>query len=430
MSQSRFFQRGAGTLAVTLLLLFGMSAAALYVNRSLLFEQRVAADQVRSATAFEVAEAGLEWATGMLNSPNDIDTSCNPLASAVKSFRKLYVLTKFNDATNPSSAVIPATNVMPGCRIGSNGALTCSCPAVPNSGTAVAALGTSATPSFTVSFASVPGETESVQITSWGCTASSSVCTSGNASGADASAHVTAILKLKPTLRAAPASPITCGTSCTLGGSFNVINTDVSTNGILVNAGTTISSGNGVTMTSVPGLPTQNALVGNDSSLSALSSSDPTCNNSSMFNAYFGSTLAQYKADPSTKSISCSSAADCKNQIESAYDAGWRSFYFDTDFQLSGNSTLGTQNDPVTLVTPNALKINGNWDVYGLIFSNNADWNDLGTGTAHINGAQVSCAEYRNNGNGTVAYDADALQNLRRASGVYVRVPGSWRDFN
>ena len=80
-------------------------------------------------------------------------------------------------------------------------------------------------------------------------------------------------------------------------------------------------------------------------------------------------------------------------------------------------------------MTPNAIDINGTWDIYGLIFSNSAQWNDLGTGSATIHGAQISCAAYQNNGNGTLTYDADALKNLRRLNSLLVRVPGSWRDF-
>jgi hypothetical protein len=73
--------------------------------------------------------------------------------------------------------------------------------------------------------------------------------------------------------------------------------------------------------------------------------------------------------------------------------------------------------------------VNGNFAIFGLIFSNDANWNDLGTGSATIHGAQVSCAAYNNNGNGTLQYDPLALSNVRRMTGILVRVPGSWRDF-
>ena len=252
---------------------------------------------------------------------------------------------------------------------------------------------------------------------------------STNFAAAEGNARVSVIVKLRPTLRAVPSSPVTCGTSCTVGGSFNIINTDVNTNGILINAGTTISTSNGTSVTTLPGQPPVNAQIGADSSLAALSSSDPTCTNSQMFKAYFGSTIAQYQNSPATQSISCSSAADCGSQITNAYNDGWRAFYFTSDLQLGGTNSFGSQADPITFVTPNAIKINGNTTLYGLVFSNSANWNDLGTGSSTIYGAQISCAGYSNNGNGTLQYDATALSNVRRLTGTLVRVAGSWRDF-
>lgn len=423
-------QRGFGTLTVTLILLFCASLGALFVNRGVLFEQRTSANQMQSMLAQEVAEAGLEWATGMLNSPFDIGADCAFLTTTNVSFRKRYVLTNFN-AAPPSTDVAPATNVFPGCKIDpTTGVTTCGCPAAPAAGTTtVAGLGAAVQPSFTVAFEAVPGDADAVKVTSYACSAQAAACSSTNFASADGNARLTMTLKLRPLLRAMPSAPLTCGTSCTVGGSFNVVNQDVSTNGILINAGTTISTSPGTSATTLQGLPAQSAMVPNDASLASLSSSDPTCANSGMFNAYFGSTIEQYKRSPSTKVLSCGSSSDCKSKLQGAYDDGWRSFYFDSDLQLSGNNTFGTEADPITLVTPNAIKINGNNIFYGMIFSNSSDWNDIGTGSALIYGAQVTCAAYNTNGNGTVSYDVEALKNVRRLTGLMVRVPGSWRDF-
>jgi len=425
-SSSSRRQRGVGALAMSMLLLFVTALSLLYVSRGQLFDQKTSINVAQSTLALETAEAGIEWVTGMLNSPYDVGTDCAFLTTANISFRKKYVMTQWNAATNPNSNIVPATNVYPGCRIGTGGALSCSCPAA-NAG--LASLGSTATPSFTVTLEAVAGDSESVKVTSWGCSAATSPCSASNAPNADANARISVLLKLKPVLRAAPASPLTCGTSCTLGGSANIDNTNVATNGVLVNAGTTITAGNGVTLSTLPGQPTNNALIGSDPSLAALSSTDADCSNSNMFKAYFGSTIEDYQRSPSTKSISCSSASDCKSQLTNAYNDGWRAFYFSSDLHLSGNATLGSSADPVTLVTPNAIDINGTWDIYGLIFSNSAAWNDLGTGSATIHGAQVSCAAYKNNGNGTLTYDADALKNARNYTALMVRVPGSWKDF-
>lgn len=428
-SLERRSQRGVATLVISLLLLFIASLGALYVNRGVLAEQRASGNQMQTTLTHEMGEAALEWATGMLNAPYDVGNACTFDNSAgMRSFRKRYVMSEW-DAASPTTEVKPVTTVFPGCKMNpTTGALTCHCPEKPASGNATTNLGTAQQPGFTVAFQAVPGDTDAVKITAWACPAQAATCASDTFGGSDGNARLTVTLKLGLSPRP-PSAPLTCGTSCDINGSLNVVNKDVATNGILVNAGTSIVPANGTTMSTLSGLPTENALVANDQSLYDLSSHDLTCDKSSIFKAYFGMTIERYRDSPTTKTISCGSANDCKTKIDDAYAQGWRSFYFASDLHLSGNNTYGSRTDPVIFVTPNAIDFNGNNVIYGLIFSNSADWDDLGTGSAHIYGAQVTCAAYRGTGNGTIEYDPDALKNARRMSAPLVRVPGSWRDF-
>lgn len=421
-------QQGAATLLVTMVFLFSTSIVMLYLNRNVLFEQKTSANQMRATKALEMAEAGIEWATGMLNAPYDIDANCILQSSATSSFRKRYVQTHWGDGTATSSNVFPSS-ALPGCKIDESPmdgvsptapTQTCSCPA-----TGAATL-TATQPGFTVSFANtVPYDAEAVLVTATGCTSQSGACTAA----ADASATVQVILKLRAVLRAAPAAPLTCGTSCDVGTANNIINMDVETGGVLINAGTSITYPPN-RMTTIPGLPAENAMIQNDPSLAALSSPDPTCANSAMFKTYFGSTLEQYRVSPTTKQISCSSANDCGTKLDAAYGSGWRAFYFTDglDWNNSSGGSLGTPTDPVTIVSPSSINFNGNIDIYGMVFSNNYESDQLGFGTADIHGASVSCASYVSNGTGTIEYDAGVLRGLRRSTGIFVRVPGSWID--
>lgn len=423
---SRRRQRGVGVLTVSLLLLFASSIVIFYLNRGLIFEQKTAANQVRSTLAFEMAEAGIEWATGMLNSPYDMSTSCVLLSTANTSFRRQYIQTGYAGGNYNVSA---ATTTFPGCKADGT-TLTCSCPAV--GGTP--ALGTTVLPGFTVAFANVAGDPIAVQVTATGCTAQAGACTAANAGNSDATATISVILKNVPTLRAAPQSAITCGTSCALSGSFNVINQEVSSNGYLVNAGTTITEGGGVSYTTIPGQPTRNALISGDTSLSALASADPTCSNSAMFQTFFGTTLADYAASPDVRTLAgCTNPSSCGAAVSAAYNDGWRSFYFPDGMSLNNSApftTLGGSGpDAVRIVSPVGVNINGNITINGMIFSNSADFDDLGTGTADVNGALITCAAYQNNGNGTVRYTSANLGGTGLAPGQLVRVPGSWRDF-
>jgi Tfp pilus assembly protein PilX len=425
--------RGAATLLVSMLLLFTSSIVVFYLNRGLLFDQKSSANQVRSTSAFEVAEAGIEWATGMLNSPYDITTSCAPLTTVLNSFRKKYLM------TGAGSSWAPATTTYPGCKI--NGTtLTCSCPAVPAAGAeAVATLGTAVQPSFTVAFSAV-GDPQAVRVTSTGCVAQAGVCkpptglSAATTANSDAWAQVSVILKVKPLLRTIPASALTCGTSCNVGGSYNLRNHEVASNGYLINAGTSVTLGSGTYQT-IPGQPVANAMIGNDTSLSAIAASDPTCSASALFKTYFGVTMPQYAALKDTKTIAgCDQANACGSLVQAAMAAGWKNFYFPDGFALSNSAPFTAMGAPganngVMIVSPSGIDITGGITIYGMVFSNSADLNDVGTGSANINGAMVTCTGYNSNGNGTLNYDSNALGGPSPTSGTMARVPGSWRDF-
>ena len=432
-------QRGAAALAVSMLLLFASSIVVFYLNRGLIFEQKTSANQLRSTSAFEVAEAGLEWATGKLNRPNDIDANCDLQATSNVSFLRRYIQTGFPANTG----VAVTTNTFPGCKI-SGTTLTCRCPA-PGGFEQVADPGAAVQSSFSVAFAAVNDPVTGIQdptavrVTSTGCTPQAGMCkpitgSAATTGASDANATVSVILKLNPTLRAAPSSALTCGTSCSVGGSYDIFNYEVASNGYLVNAGGSITQGNGTTYGTIPGQPVQNALIPNDPSLSALSSTDATCTNSAMFNAYFGSSLAAYAASADVRTLpGCNNASTCGALVDTAYNEGWRSFYFPDGLSLNNSAPfnvlgVASAGQGVNLVSPGAISINGNITINGLLFSNSSNFNDVGTGTSNINGAIVSCAAYSNNGSGTLSYNSAALGGTGLRPGIMVRVPGSWRD--
>ncbi len=431
-------QSGFGALAVMLLLLFGSSIVVFYLNRGLIFEQKTSANQVRSTTAFEAAEAGLEWATGMLNSPQEITEACGLTSTTTTSFRARYVGT---------SVVTPATATYPGCKI--NGATVgCHCPNVPGSGEAVATttavntnsgIPTTALPSFTVSFSDV-GDPQAVRVTSTGCTAQAGVCkpltsTAASTGNSDAWAQVSVILKLRSLLRAAPSAPLTCGGACNAGGSYDIINTDVASNGYLIDAGTDIvlQPGNGAQYLTIPGQPLTNAMIANDETLTALTGVNGAgCANSNFFRAFFGTTIAEYAASPQVITINCPNG-NCTSLVNSAYQAGWRNFYFPlpNGVQLV-NATLGAPGagNGVNIVSAGDIQTSGGTTtIYGMVYGNSASLDYNGTGGANIIGAMVTCNNYDSNGNGTLTYDPGSLGGNGLRPGVMVRVPGSWRDF-
>jgi Tfp pilus assembly protein PilX len=431
-SSSQRSQRGLSTVAVSLVMLVVASLAVLFLNRSLIFEQRTSANYTRSTSALEVAEAGLEWATGMLNSPYDITTNCSALSTAAESFRKKYVFTNWGSGSTTFTWVATATSTV-GCWMNGT-SLSCSCPEPGNPTDLTTTVGS--LPGFTVKFSAVtPYDPEAVQITSTGCTAmptpTSAGCTDSTSSSADGRASVSVIIKLKRWLRAVPAAALTCGASCTVGGNFTIVNTDLATNGVLIDAGSGVTNANSSNYVTLPGIPLENAMVANDSSLYNLYNSDTTCSNDALFKAYFGATRAEYAAAPTVKTIACTSASDCGTAVQAAYADGWDSFYFPTGFWWNNSSggDFGTPSKPVTMVSGAGFNINGNINIYGLLFSNTANFNDVGFGTANVYGAAITCGQYNNNATGLLKYDSNVLRGASADSGVFVRVPGSWKDF-
>lgn len=55
------FQRGAAALLVSTVLLFSVSMVTLFTSKTVMMEQKISANQVRSIEALESAQAGLEY---------------------------------------------------------------------------------------------------------------------------------------------------------------------------------------------------------------------------------------------------------------------------------------------------------------------------------------------------------------------------------
>lgn len=425
-------QRGAGTLAVSMILLVCMTLVTFSLSKSMLFEQKTSANQYRSTKAFEAAEAGIEWATAMLNDVRYINGSCTAVTTGFnQSFREKYLPPN-------GTGFSPVSNVQPGCSMNTASGvpvLSCSCPAAGVSPT----LSSITNPTFTVKFEPVNSTTlptatpspQSVLVTAYGCTSSDVRCVPDATGSSDAYQKISVILKLRPALNAIPGAAISVGGSLNLGSAASkVTNTDPGSNGVLVDAGgTCCGSKNFQSTTSLPGSPVANSIITNDTSLSALSSSQDA-----MFEAFFGTTVAQFKADTNTKVLT---AAICGGNCEAAFQAAYagadgtayRAFYLEDDMQVS-NGTIGTSAKPVILATSANLRFNGTTQVWGLIYADTAvSWDPNGLGSGGVHGALVTRGSFSPNANADYIYDPDVLARLNPSTGSMMRVPGSWKDF-
>jgi Tfp pilus assembly protein PilX len=343
-------ERGAASLAVTLLLLFGISIIVFYANRSLIFEQKTSANQMRSTIAFEAAEAGLEWALGQLNDPRVLDAaaSCTPATTPLLtsvSFRGRYITPTAASGSTPAGFYPPA-NARAACSIAANGTLTCDCPlpgTAPTLDNANAAL-----PRFRVEFRALAGDPVAVEVLSIGCTSADAQCGDTAGTASDATSVSRTIVKLVPTFSNTPNAALVSGAATTVSGNLSVVNTDQSAYGVTINAGTTVDEGSGTTVATLPGTPPSASILPNDPSLSTLSAADADGN--LFFQSFFGKSMEAYRADPQTKVITasdCGTATACGALVSSWYNKGFQQFWVYPDVQFTNANlplagTLGT----------------------------------------------------------------------------------------
>lgn len=426
-SVSRRPQRGATSLVVVAILFVAMALIVGFSNRSILFEQKTAANQYRSTLAFEAAEAGVEWAQAMLNKPEYIDNSCATSTTAANGRFKERYLT--GNAATLAIAPIVEGGVVAACAFNqSGGALNCSCPA---SGTTPAATAPTTTEGFTPGFAVAflsNAVTGTVDLVSYGCT---SVINSANCyvnpndlSTWDAVATVRVSLGQASGLSTPPAAPLTARGNVSIGNAaLGVINPDPNTNGVTINAGGAINA-SGARITTVPGTPPKSTLVGNDNSLRSLSEDG-------MFGTFFGMSKEAYKTLPATKvldSVYCGGACD-ETDVVRAYNSGARQLWVSGNLTMNANLTIGNEDNPFVLIVDGTVEMRGNLQLYAVIYSTAITWDNTGGGSALLRGAAISEGNYTGNGTPDYYYDPDVMAKIRGVATSFIKVPGSWRDF-
>jgi Tfp pilus assembly protein PilX len=444
---ARRAQRGAASLFVALMLLLGGTIIAFFANRSFIFEQRTSANQYRATKAFELAEAGSEWALGKLNEnlPLVAGSSCaTGGAATANTFRNRFANPQPSggSCTATAGCLVVTTAAAPGCRIDNAGVTTCDCPTA-----AAATLGAAAADEqgrFAVRFAAVPGDGSAVEIISRGCvnTVGNTACDPNSTTvQTDATATVRVIAKIVPSVPSGPAAALTAGSSTVTGGNLNVVNTFAPSNGITIHSGTTVQTGSGTAVYTLPGTPPRASILDNDPSLNSLT----IAGEDAFFANFFGQTLTNYRTvDPDVIRIgasgigayNCADGGSCGNVLRTILDSGLRNprIYVDGDVTIDGgNSVWGSPTNFMTVVASGTMLMRSNITAYGLFYAATAtatdNWDISGTGTATIYGAFISRGDF-NKGSGTLnlVYDPSLWGGTSAPVGRLVKVPGSWRD--
>ena len=285
---TRSRQRGAAALVVAMVLLFGMTIVAFFANRTMIFEQRTSANQYRYTKAFELADAGVEWAIARLNDAQTLpayaaptstsaDTAyinCNPAAtpaSTLKSFRDRYIRPTMADVGHPTGWLDPLSSVFPGCQVDPvSGNKTCDCPPagpavllVPtNQSSFNYATGTANLPRFRVKFNAVASPSTdwlAVEIVSRGCTGGDP-CDPNQltASGTDGTAIARVLVKLRPTIPTVPNAALIGGSITLTSGTLRVV-PDAASDGVAIQTGGAAPTS--IDVRTVPGAPKARTLA-------------------------------------------------------------------------------------------------------------------------------------------------------------------------
>ncbi len=407
---------------VVLILLLGLAIMGLYANRGLVFEQRTAANQARSTQAFEVAEAGLEWAGSMLNSITPVGADCLEDTSATQTFRDRFLA--FDSTTGLISlradSANPGTYLRAACVFTSSG-LRCSCP-----GSGLPTFGaTDIGENFLVTFeAPSPARPGVLRVTVTGCTstgvaAKDPACLPGGDGRADARARVTALYALLPMLGTAPAAPVTLAGNVTWQGSgaaVGIFNTDAATQGITIRAGGDVDASK-ARVTSMPGTPAAQSIVANDGTLSGLDAD-------ALFTSFFGMSKDSWRQLATV--ITC--ATDCASALQAAVASGAQGIWVEGDLEIQGNTSIGSADRPAVIVVNGKMLMRGTANLFGMVYA--TDWDNTGGGSALLRGAVVSENSFTANGSADFYFDPLVLRRLTSGgAGTFARLPGSWRDY-
>lgn len=428
-------QSGAATLAVVMVLFFVVSLVAAYAGRNIIFEQRTSTNQAQGTVAFEAAEAGLEWAMSMLNSPRITDACLPSVSPADQTFRERYL-----DIDAITGNITPKASALPrgkraACSIDGT-SISCTC--VASDADPVLPSATSGLlPTFVVRFVTLanpaPTRPGIVRVEVKGCTRPDTACltTFPAPNPAVCQGTVCAMAALTPGLKSPPVAAITARGSVDGTTALEVYNTvfnpTTRSEGITIHAGTATSpvppAPPAWALQGKPGTPADRTLFVPDPALA-----DPAFTADRMFAASFGVWRETYWQQPGAVKLACAGGCNAAAVRSAATMNPGRVLLADGDVALDDGVDIGTLTDPIVLVVKGNLTFSGGTTLYGFVYAETANWAGSGAGT--IRGAAVAENNLSGGGGFKVVYEPTVLDSLYRRTGSFVRAPASWRDFN
>ena len=417
----RHHERGAAALLVVVVLFFILAMVTAYAGRNLIFEQRTSVNNQRAAQAFEAAESGLDLAIGLLGGGR-VDAQCTSTSDVAQNTFRQRHLTQDADGNFLTPGAM--ANLQPTCMLLPAGA-RCSCPSAGPPALIVPVGGL--TPTFQVHF-----ETDRPA----GCRAGRiqrlqqhriRVLCGGGSANADAVAQVSVLLGLNSALATPPAAALTVHNTLNLNnGTLAIVNTDVPSRGITIDAGGPVINDANARLSSVPGTPGSASVLASDPSLSALLNGDR------MFVSLFGMDRDTYRSQPASVQVTC--AGNCASAIGTAVSQNpGRVIWVQGPATIESAQVWGSAAEPVMLVVQGDLTVSANLQLFGVLYLHGGGGANTWTttvGTTLIEGAVVGEGDLSVVGAPTIVFNPGVLRTINLTQGSLVRIPGSWRDFD
>ncbi|HZW73022.1 MAG TPA: hypothetical protein VFF43_05720, partial [Caldimonas sp.] len=200
---------------------------------------------------------------------------------------------------------------------------------------------------------------------------------------------------------------------------LGVANVDASSGGLAVHVGGRILA-SALRVEAPSGASLAGSIAAGDGELRALGVER-------LFARHFGMPPRVWAAQPAARHVDCRD--DCTTAIAAAIARGARLLFVDGDAALAGPAALGSADDPIVLVASGALTIVGDVAVHGAVHAATLDWRNGAAGFAFVHGAVVVAGDMHGDAAADIVRDAAILERLANASGSFVRVNGSWKDF-
>jgi hypothetical protein len=419
---TRSRQRGGAVLVITAMLALALLLTLLYLNRSLVSEQRMAANQQRSTLAFEAAEAGLEWALAQLNGTQRVGDDCRPdAAPSAQGFRERHLAFdaasgRFTPRSWNDAGTLRA--LQPACVRAGDG-WSCSCPGAA-AATPAGVVGERFQGAFTVRFETLP-RPGSLRIVATGCAAPGGPCAGAAGVAGEATARTEVVVALLPAVAMPPLAALTASGRVRSAGAALGVHAGQSGGG----GALAVHSGQGFAPDSARvSAPTGGSLA------QAIAASDAelgTLAGDRLFTRLFGLDKAAWQRQAAVTSLACR-AGDCASALAVAA-ATQRMLWIDGDAQLAGPLTLGTAEQPVVLVVDGALELRDGATIHGMVYARSIASPAAGVAAGTVRGGAVAETDALIDATTDFHHDSVVLSRLARGTGSFVRVPGGWRDF-